>query len=309
MKLSIIIINYNTKEFTKNCLKSVFEKMKDIDCEVILTDNASRDGSVEMVKCNFPQVKLIENDENLGFSKANNQAIRISKGKYVLLLNSDTLILNNDFDEVIKFMDKNKDIGILGCRINNPDGTVQLSCYKFPSIWEMVTHSLLLKRLFPDNKWLGDFRNWGHDEVKEVGFVIGAFFLIRRKTLEDIGLLDERFFLNAEEAEYALRAKKAGWKTIFYPHFKIIHYGGKSKDLLDDKGSLFQLKGTEYLIEKHYGLFYLVFFKFLFIILYLFRFATFGVCLLFLKGDLKREVKSKFNHSRKLLLFQLGLIK
>ena len=281
MKLSIIIINYNTKKFLEECLKSVFEKMKNIDYEVILTDNGSSDGSAEMVKANFPQVKFIENDENLGFSKANNQGIRISKGRYVLLLNNDTLVLDDDFDKVIKFMDENKDIGILGCRINNPDDSLQVSCYKLPSMWEMFTHYTWLTRLFPNSRWVGDYRRWPHNEIKEVGFVIGAFFLIRREVLDDIGLLDEGFFLNAEESEYSLRAKKAGWKTVFYPDFRIIHYGGQTKKDMKDKAIISHIRGGDYLIKKHHNIGYFITYKFLSFILSLIRLGIFGASLLF----------------------------
>ena len=306
MQLSIIILNYNTKKLLEECLKSVFNKIKIRDYEVIVVDNASTDGSVEMVKSNFPQVKLIENDENLGFARGNNQGIRISKGRYVLLLNNDTLVLDDDFDKVIKFMDENKDIGILGCRINNPDGSLQLSCYKLPSMWEMFTHYTFLTRLFPNSRWCGDYRNWPHNEIKEVGFVIGAFFLIRKDVIDDIGLLDEGFFLNAEESEYCLRAKKAGWKTVFYPDFKIIHYGGQTKKFMKERELLSTFKGTDYLIKKHHNLAYFITYRFLSFILSLIRLGIFGTSLLFANGVLREEIKNKFNHSKKLLAFQLG---
>ena len=309
MKLSIIIVNYNGKEITLDCIESIYSRLQYIDFEIIVVDNASKDGSADTISDEFPEVSLIKNVENLGFSKANNQGIKIAKGDYALLLNNDTLLKDGNFSNLLEYMESKSDVGILGCRITNPDGSLQLSCYKFPSMWEMITHYTFLTRLFPDSRLVGDYRNWLHNEIKKVDFVIGAFFLIKREVIEKIGLLDERFFLNAEEAEYCLRAKKTGWKTVFYPGFKIIHYGGQTKKSMKEKDMLSAIKGTEYLIKKHHNFVYFITFKVLSFILSLIRFGIFGISLLFINKNLNKEIKNKFNQTKMLLAYQLGLVK
>ncbi|MCK4518552.1 MAG: glycosyltransferase family 2 protein [Candidatus Omnitrophica bacterium] len=304
--VSIIIVNYNGKDLTLNCLRSIYEKLKGVEYEVILVDNASSDDSVEVIEKSYPQVSIIKNDDNLGFSKANNQGIKIAKRDYVLLLNNDTLLQGGNFNEFIPYMEANRDVGILGCRINNPDGSLQVSCYKFPSMWEMFTHYTFLTRLFPDSKLFGDYRNWSHTEIKEVDFVIGAFFLIKRAVIKEVGLLDEDFFLNAEESEYCLRAKKAGYKTVFHPGYEIIHIGGATKKGMKKRDIISHIRGTNLLIKKHHGWVYFVTYKLLSFLLSLVRFIIFGITLLLSENP---DVKDKFVQSKYLILHQVGLFR
>ncbi|MCK5306498.1 MAG: glycosyltransferase family 2 protein [Candidatus Omnitrophica bacterium] len=306
MKLSIIIVNYNGKELTLNCLKSIYEKLKGVEYETILVDNASSDDSVEVIEKSYPQVNVIKNDDNLGFSKANNQGIKIAKGDYILLLNNDTLLKEGDFSNLLEYMESKADVGILGCRINNPDGSLQLSCYKFPSMREMFTHYTLLTKLFPDSKLFGDYRNWPHNKIEEVDFVIGAFFLIKRAVIEKIGMLDENFFLNAEESEYCLRAKKAGFQTVFHPGYEIIHIGGATKKNMKKIEIISSIRGTELLIRRHYSLVYFITYKLLSFLLSLIRFVIFGIVLLLSKNP---DVRDKFIQSKYLILYRVGLFR
>lgn len=309
MKLSVIIVNYNGKDMTLDCLESIYSRLQNIDFEIFLVDNASNDETAEAVSSDFPEVNVIANKENLGFSRANNQGIREAKGDYILLLNNDTLVESSDIDKIIDYMQEHKDVGILGCRINNPDGSLQLSCYRFPGMWEMISHYTWLTRLFPDSKWAGDYRNWAHDEVREVDFVIGAFFLIKKEVLDGIGLLDEKFFLNAEEAEFCLRAKKAGWKRVFYPDFTIIHLGGQTKETIGSLDSLSAIKGTDYLIRKHHNIFYYISYKVIAALLSLVRLVVFGIAYVFTSGKLREQIKRLFMQAKLLLGYELGLYK
>ncbi|NQV12794.1 MAG: glycosyltransferase family 2 protein [Parcubacteria group bacterium] len=226
--LSIIIVNWNTSKHLKWCLHYVYTRTKGIDFEVFVVDNASRDSSVKMVKENFPNAKLIRNKSNVGFAKANNQAIRQAQGKYILLLNPDTKITEQALVKMVEFMTKNDKVGILGCKLLNPDGTLQPSCRKYPSLFSQVIILLKLHNLFPNLKAIRDYYmlDWLHDEIRKVNQVMGACFLVRRQVFDQIGLLDEKYFIWFEEVDFCRRAHAAGWDTYFTPDAEVIHEKG-----------------------------------------------------------------------------------
>ncbi|GAW31251.1 glycosyltransferase family 2 protein [Carboxydocella sp. JDF658] len=231
MKLSIIIVNYNTKALLKQTLQSVYNHPPQADFEVFVVDNHSTDSSVEMVKQNFPQVKLIENQENEGFSRANNRAIRISKGEYILLLNSDTVVLPNTFDIMLDFMDKHPQVGAAGCKVLLPDGKLDLACRRsFPTPLNALFQALGLSKLFPKSRLFAQYNltYLDEDQTYSVDCLVGAFMLVRRKTIEQVGLLDETFFMYGEDIDWCYRIKKAGWEIYYYPEARIIHYKGAS---------------------------------------------------------------------------------
>ena len=228
--VSLVIINYNTKEFLGKCLKSIYENTHEISFEVFVVDNNSKDESTKMVKKEFPQVNLIKNEINVGFAKANNQAIRKSSGRYILLLNSDTLVSPNSLNMMKRFMDHHPQAGALGCKLLNPDLTLQPSCREFPSFVTLLFESTFLDQLFPSNKVIGRYKlsSWNHNEIREVDQPMGACLMVRRKTMEEVGLLDEGFHMFFEEVDWCYRIKKRGWKIYFLPEAKVIHYGGQS---------------------------------------------------------------------------------
>jgi len=191
--LTISIVNINNCSLLDKCLKSIFEKTHKANFEVFVVDNASRDGSQKMVKEKFPQVRLIENNKNLGFSAANNQVIKESKSKYLLLLNNDTVVLEDALDKMVEFMDKHEDAGALGCKLLNSDGTLQPSCRKFPNLLVYILILLKLHRLFPELKILKRYfmTDFNHQETREVDQVMGACLMMRREAIDDVGLLDE----------------------------------------------------------------------------------------------------------------------
>ncbi len=230
LDLSISIVSYNTRELLRNCLKSIFETTKGIEFEVIIVDNNSRDGSQEMVAKEFPQVKLIANDSNRGFAGANNQAIKESKGRHILLLNSDTIVLEDTLEICCSFMDEHLEIGLLGCKLLNPDGTLQHSCRGFPSFLTLFFESTFLDQIFPRHGVIGRYqmRYWDHDEIREVDQPMGAFMMVRREAIEEVGYMDEGYFMFFEEVDWCYRIKDKGWKIVFIPQAEIIHYGGQS---------------------------------------------------------------------------------
>ena len=237
MQLSIIIVNYNVRYFLEPCLKTVREAVKGLDAEVIVVDNASSDDSVKMVREKFPWVRLIVNEENVGFSKANNRGIRESKGKYVLLLNPDTLVQENSFTSCYKFMESHPDAGAVGVRMLDGSGTfLPESKRGFPSPFVAFSKATGLSVLFPRSERFNKY-HLGYlpeDETHEVDVLTGAFMFLRREVLDKIGLLDEEFFMYGEDIDLSYRIVQAGYKNYYFPETNIIHYKGESTK----KGSL-----------------------------------------------------------------------
>jgi len=250
--LSIVLVSYNTSELLQECLRSLFDSCKSTSPEVIVVDNCSKDGSAEMLGITFPDVRLIQNKSNVGFARATNQGIRASCGEYVLLLNPDTLIVDNAIDEILLRMENYSEVGICGPQLLNEDGTIQRSIFSFPSLLT-VTMVHLCPFLAPINRLLriGEFRD--HTRSQFVECVSGACFMIRRDVINSIGLLDERFFLNAEEMDFCRRTTLGGWKVYFLAKAKIVHYGGKSSD--DNPSSAFiEFHRSQHLYyQKHFG--------------------------------------------------------
>lgn len=229
--LSIVIVNYNVKAFLQNCLLSIRRACEKIDHEIIVVDNASDDGSIELIKKNFPEVILIESQTNLGFSKANNLGLKRSTGKYICLINPDTIVEENTFEHMIDFMDNNPDVGLAGCKILNPDGTFQLACRRsFPTPWVAFTKIIGLSKLFPKSRLFAKYNLTYLDENQtyEVDAVSGSFMFLRREVYEIIKGLDESFFMYGEDLDYCYRVKKSGYKVYYVHSTQIIHFKGES---------------------------------------------------------------------------------
>lgn len=231
MKLSVIIVNYNVKHFLEQCLKSVSEALNGVDGEVIIVDNNSVDGSVEMVRNKFPSFTIIENKENVGFSKANNQAIRISSGEYVLLLNPDTVVQEDTFSKCLDFMDKTSDAGGLGVQMIDGKGRfLPESKRGLPTPAVAFYKVFGLAKLFPGSRLFGEY-HLGYlpkNQIHQVDVLSGAFMMLRRAALDETGLLDEDYFMYGEDIDLSYRIIKAGYKNYYYPETRIIHYKGES---------------------------------------------------------------------------------
>lgn len=243
--VSVIIVSWNTRQITCDCLGSIYEQTQNIQFEVIVVDNASSDDSVVTIKRDYPEVILLENKKNLGFAAANNQGMTIAKGRYVLLLNSDTVVSDNAIAKTVAFADKHTEVAIVGCRVINPDMSLQPTCFMFPSILNMLLSSTYLYKLFAKNRFFGreQITWWSRDTVREVDVVTGCFMLVRREALEQVGMMDERFFVYGEETDWCYRFKQAGWKVMFTPDVEIIHLGGQSSKQVVSKMVL-QLRGS-----------------------------------------------------------------
>lgn len=224
-KVSVIIISFNTKDLTLEAVKSVYENSSGVNFEVIVVDNNSQDGSVEVLKTfakNHKNFLLIENKDNLGFAKANNQAAKKAKGEYLFLLNSDTKVLPGSLKSLLDFADGTSDAGVVGPQLLNGDGTTQPSCVNFPTIRNAIREYFLGKKGLFDK-----YVPKGNDPVV-VDALVGAAFLITPEALKKVGLLDERYFFYFEDIDYCRRVKRVGLKVYYLPKIKIIHYHGVS---------------------------------------------------------------------------------
>ncbi|WP_372947829.1 glycosyltransferase [Mariniphaga sp.] len=241
MELSVIIVNYNVKHFLEQCLHSVLKATKTVSSEIFVVDNNSVDGSNQLVKEKFPQVHLIENKGNVGFSKANNQAIRLAKGKYILLLNPDTVVEEDTFTKIIQFMDEHPDAGGLGVKMIDGKGNfLPESKRGLPTPWVAFCKMFGLSKLFPKSKKFGKYHlsYLNENETHQVEVLAGAFMLLRKETLEKVGLLDETFFMYGEDIDLSYRITQGGYKNYYFPETTIIHYKGESTK----KGSLNYVK-------------------------------------------------------------------
>jgi GT2 family glycosyltransferase len=254
MDLSIIIVNWKVKDLLEKCLRSIFEQTKNIEFEIFVVDNASGDGSVEMVREKFPQVNLTASSKNLGFAKGNNLAIKKARGRYVLLLNPDTEILDNALEKTVKFMDVHPECGIAGCKLLNPNLSLQPSVRAFPTFASQAFILLKFHHLFPHSKAMYHYlmQDFDYEKTQEVDQVMGAFMMIRREVIEKIGLLDENFWIWFEEVDYCKRAKIAGWKILYTPEAKIIHHFGQSfKQVLNVQKQKVFNRSLSYYFKKH----------------------------------------------------------
>jgi GT2 family glycosyltransferase len=255
VKVSIIIPSWNTKKLLKQCLGSILNNCKSkrknkVVAEVIVIDNGSTDGTVkylrdlELKKYRNIELKIILNKRNLGFGAGNNQGMRLAKGKYFLLLNSDTIVKNQAWLKMAEFMDRNPKVGVVGCRLLNPDGSWQPSCGYFPNL------AVAFLMIFAEH-WLGSLVRFSPKKLKEVDWVMGAAMMIRPKVIEKAGLMDEGIFMYMDEVEWCWRIKKAGWKIMFWPGAEIIHLGGGSSPEGRKWPIVNIYRGLLYFYQKH----------------------------------------------------------
>ena len=251
--VSIILVNFNGGRTVLNCLRSLFLQTCDLCYEVFIVDNASTDGSAKKIRNTFPEVFLIENPTNAGYSCACNQAIRVSKGKTVILLNSDTILMNNAVRMMMDFFEKNSKAGIAGCMLLNEDGTYQKSAGGVRSIVNEWKEKWVRTGLDRQMQTAWKIEERFSRNIQSVDWVSGAFLMIRRSVINRIGLLDERMFLFFEDIEWCTRARKAGYEVLYNPHVRVMHLGGKSIAHNEVK-SLLEYRRSQLLFYKtHYG--------------------------------------------------------
>jgi len=264
--ISIIIVNFNTKALVKNLLSSIFKSNRKIKVEIIVVDNGSWDGSQEYIKSTTQNLKLkfILNKQNLGYSAANNQAIKISHGRYLLFFNSDTLLVEDTLGKMVRFMDEEKEYGAATCKIELADGKLDMACHRgFPTPWAALTYFSGLEKIFPNSKIFAQYhQGWKKlNSIHKIDVISGAFFMIRREILDKVGYFDEQFFMYGEDIDLCYRIHRLGYKICFYPNTKVIHYkkqSGRDKKFTQ-KDKKIIIKSRKYFYEtmkifydKHY---------------------------------------------------------
>jgi GT2 family glycosyltransferase len=230
MKISVVIVSWNTKSFLLQCLDSIQRQYPADELEVLVVDNASSDGSPEAVRANYPTVKLICNEGNDGFAKGNNIGIRASTGDYLFLINSDVVVSNGCFESLVRHMDTHPEIGMLGPKILGVDNKIQRNCMGFPSLWNTLCRAVALDSLFPRSRLFGShfLTFWNFDDTRPVDVINGCFWVLRRSAVDEVGLLDERFFMYAEDVDWCKRFTQKGWQVVFFAEAEALHYGGAS---------------------------------------------------------------------------------
>ncbi len=255
MTLSIIIVSYNVREFLEQALLSIQRAAQDLSHEIWVVDNNSLDGSADFVERHFPDVKLIRNAENVGFARANNQAIVLAQGSFICLINPDTVVQEKTFTTLLTFFDKQPLAGAIGCKILNPDGTLQLACRRsFPTPWVAFTKIVGLAALFPKSRFFGRYNLTFLDpeHVTEVEAISGSFMVLRRETIAKVGMLDEAFFMYGEDLDWCYRIKAGGWKIHYVPETQIIHFKGESSKRSPMEQRRLFYEAMRLFVKKHF---------------------------------------------------------
>lgn len=253
--LSIVIISFNTIDITRDCLRSVFDNLGELRAQVIVVDNDSKDGSADMVASEFPQAVLIRNTDNRGFAAANNQGFEISTAEFILLLNSDTVVLGDVLEKSVDYMRSHPKVGVFGCRVLNPDRTMQPTCFMVPSLLNLLLMTLGLSRV-QNPKFFGRMKmlDWQRDTEREVQVVTGCYMMVRAQAMEQVGWLDDSFFFCGEETDWCVRFRMAGWRIMFSPVGEIIHIGNASGRRFEARRDLMLTEGIVRFHRKHHGM-------------------------------------------------------
>ncbi len=253
--VSVVIVSFNTRDVTLACVRSVFEHTPGCSFEVIVVDNASEDGSAEAIAREFPQATVIANTDNKGFAGANNDGLAVAKGRYLLLLNPDTVVNDASIRDVLEFCDANPTAGVVGCRCFNEDGTQQSTIFRYKRFGEILMNVVIPNKLMRKSRRLGRSRYIGADlnQTMDVEVVAGCYMMVRRECYDKVGGMDDRFFMYAEEVDWCYRIHKAGWRIVYFPGASILHYGGLSAAKCESQMNIAMAKSNLLLIQKTMG--------------------------------------------------------
>jgi GT2 family glycosyltransferase len=253
--ISVVIVGWNAKRYLELCLDSLYSAPPRRSMEVFVVDNASSDGSAEMIESRYPQVKLIKSPVNLGFSKGNNVAIRQAQGRYVALVNPDVIVFPGCLDALADFLDENPRVGDVGPRVLNPDKSMQSTCRRSPTLWNNFCSAFGLSSKFKNSKFFAGehMLYFSHDRTLDVDVIVGCFSMIRHETFDEVGLLDEDLFMYGDDIDWCLRARKKGWRVVFHPGGQAIHDRGKTTAPYPVRFALAQQKSVLHYWKKHHG--------------------------------------------------------
>ena len=257
--ITAVVVNYNTGHLLDRLFAALAVARGGLKIQTIVIDNASRDNSIKILHSQYPTVELIENAMNVGFGRANNQAVPRIRGRYVLLVNTDAFVSPDTLSKTLGFMEQNPRCGILGVKLVGEDGSLQPSCRFFPTPWNVFLTTNGLDRFFPGTRLVDDM-SWDHSRIRECDWIPGCYYLVRKEVIDQIGLFDPRFFLYYEEVDHCRRAHQAGWKVVYYANTQVVHIGGESAKtdaaLTSAGRQVARLQAESELLyfRKHYGL-------------------------------------------------------
>ncbi|HZR63530.1 MAG TPA: glycosyltransferase family 2 protein [Terriglobales bacterium] len=257
MDISIVIVGWNARHYLELCLQSLEDAPSRRTVEILVVDNASSDGTAEMIAARFPHVKLIRSAENLGFSKGNNLAIRQCRGRYIALVNPDVIVLPGCLDALADYLDQNPKVGNVGPRVLNPDLTLQSSCRQFPTLWNNFCSATGLSSKFKSVPFFAGEHMFffPHDRTRTVNVLVGCFSMIRREAFDAVGLLDEDLFMYGDDVDWCRRCWKAGWEVVFFPGAQAIHDRGKITASYPVRFALAQQRSVIHYWTKHHSFF------------------------------------------------------
>ena len=255
LDVSILIVNWNGKDLLTRCIQAVQETVKQVSYEIIVIDNNSSDGSQAMLRADYPDVVLIENADNTGFAHANNQGMEIAQGRYMLLLNSDAFVEDNTIDSMVAFMDAHLEAGMSGCKLLYEDRRLQPSAYSFPTLATELYFALQLNALFPKSREFGKFAMtwWDFNDVREVDAIMGAFMLVRREAVAQVGMMDTGYFMYSEEIDWCYRFRQQGWRILYNPDVVAVHLWGGSSQRVRQEMLIQLYRSKVRFFRKHYG--------------------------------------------------------
>jgi GT2 family glycosyltransferase len=255
--VSVIVVSYNTRALTLQCLHSIYAETRYSSFEVLVIDNASADGSAAAISREYPQVTLIANRQNRGFAAANNQGLQLARGRYVLLLNPDTIVLERAIERTLAFADRHPALAVVGCQVLENPHTVQRTCFAFQTPLNLFLAFSGLSRIFPRCRWLArpHMNWWARDSMREVDVVSGMFMLVRSSAIRQVGPMDEDYFVYGEEADWCYRFRRAGWRCCFAPVAQIMHVDGGNKSTDQRSLAMYVQNQKSVLLfnRKHYG--------------------------------------------------------
>jgi GT2 family glycosyltransferase len=257
MDISVVIVAWNAKRYLALCLESLESAPPRGSFEVIVVDNGSTDGTIELVEARYRWVKLLKSAENLGFAKGNNLAISQCQGRYIALVNPDVQVLPGCLDSLADFLDQNPKVGNVGPRVLNPDRTLQSTCRRFPTLWNNFCSATSLASIFKGSRFFAGehMLYFPHDRTLAVDVLVGCFSMIRREAFEAVGLLDEGLFIYGDDVDWCRRCWKAGWQVVFFPGAQAIHDRGKVTAPYPVRFAVAQQKSVLYFWSKHHGFF------------------------------------------------------
>lgn len=306
--ISVVIVTWNARQIVSQCLEALTAHQSRYSFEIILVDNASTDGTPDMVEQRFPQVTLIRNSENLGFAKANNIGIRRATGRYVCLMNSDIIIRDGCFDRLLEYQESHPDVGILAPKLLNPDLSLQRSCKSLPTLWIVLCEALAFDRLFPRSRFWGG-RLWeffDYNSIREAPVIPAAFWMVRREVFDQIGLLDEQFFFYGEDNDFCRRVGDEEFKIVFHPEAEAIHYHQGSSSGTPVRFHVQLQRSTVQYFRKHHGMLQVIAYRAIGVLRHFIR-LTGHVLLCFCRKTNRNYLYMKIKINFRVLMFLAGM--